>query len=243
MQVRSSRNGFTLIELLVVIAIIAILAAILFPVFSQAKEAANRTTCLNNFKQMGLAISGYLDDNNGRYPGRRQNVCLPEIPASGWDSPSGVLPTAMIWTLWRYTKNSAIWVCPSSAKRDFKSTKYRFPVGRTTAAGQSLVGWIEVPGVIPRCFTNYMSYPFSRHDAPKHRAKPEDEDPLCATGKTPTEFKEDCRTKAYLYHPWLIHDSYDPVNATHFFPHRGGLNGIFWDGHAQWFKDERFVGD
>lgn len=56
------RRGFTLIELLVVIAIIAILAAILFPVFAQAKEAAKRTTCLSNAKQMGLAMQMYVTD-------------------------------------------------------------------------------------------------------------------------------------------------------------------------------------
>ncbi len=58
--------GFTLIELLVVIAIIAILAAILFPVFAQAKSAAQKTTCLSNMKQMGTAMTLYLGDNDDR---------------------------------------------------------------------------------------------------------------------------------------------------------------------------------
>src|ERR1700722_2797741 len=64
----SSRKGFTLIELLVVIAIIAILAAILFPVFAQAKAAAKKTVCLSNGNQIGIALMLYLNDNDDTYP-------------------------------------------------------------------------------------------------------------------------------------------------------------------------------
>ncbi|MFA0757161.1 MAG: hypothetical protein YPKNTGVA_002694 [Candidatus Fervidibacter sp.] len=64
----AGRKGFTLIELLVVIAIIAILAAILFPVFSQARDKARQTTCLSNAKQVGLAVMQYQQDYNELYP-------------------------------------------------------------------------------------------------------------------------------------------------------------------------------
>lgn len=64
-----SRKGFTLIELLVVIAIIAILAAILFPVFAQAREQARRSTCLSNLKQIGLGMLMYTNDYDDTLPG------------------------------------------------------------------------------------------------------------------------------------------------------------------------------
>jgi len=73
-------KAFTLIELLVVIAIIAILAAILFPVFAQAKKAAKKTTCLSNDKQMGLAVVMYGNDNDDVSPANGEGLA----PASTW---------------------------------------------------------------------------------------------------------------------------------------------------------------
>ena len=102
------KRAFTLIELLVVIAIIAILAAILFPVFAQAKEAAKKTACLSNSKQIGTALQMYLSDNEDTYP-----------PAYYYGDPtsSGNLDLTGIhqWSgfMQPYIKNFDMFRCPS----------------------------------------------------------------------------------------------------------------------------------
>ena len=79
---RISRHAFTLIELLVVIAIIAILAAILFPVFSQAKEAAKKIQCLAGMKQIGTAMEMYNQDSDFVYPQSKQTDSKPDVDDS-----------------------------------------------------------------------------------------------------------------------------------------------------------------
>lgn len=101
------RSGFTLIELLVVIAIIAILAAILFPVFAQAKEAAKKTVCLSNMKQIGLGLQLYLNDFDDTMFFR----------AGFANSRSGLIPSANSNRWWNllipYVKASDVFRCPS----------------------------------------------------------------------------------------------------------------------------------
>ncbi|MBC7288428.1 MAG: DUF1559 domain-containing protein [Armatimonadetes bacterium] len=106
------KRGFTLIELLVVIAIIAILAAILFPVFARAREKARQTSCLSNLKQIALAGLMYLNDYDGFFfghiQGRRDNFYPPVNPFLTWAQQ--IAP---------YIKNEQIFVCPSNPGNDF----------------------------------------------------------------------------------------------------------------------------
>jgi prepilin-type N-terminal cleavage/methylation domain-containing protein len=103
----TTRKGFTLIELLVVIAIIAILAAILFPVFAQAREKARETMCLSNLKQIGLAYDQYIIDFDETTPVTDKTLVVP-----------GVVPGTVTYSTWYtdlmpYIKSWGIFLCPS----------------------------------------------------------------------------------------------------------------------------------
>jgi prepilin-type N-terminal cleavage/methylation domain-containing protein/prepilin-type processing-associated H-X9-DG protein len=99
------KRGFTLIELLVVIAIIAILAAILFPVFAKAREKARQTSCLSNLKQLALGILMYSQDYDELYPGSYWNGPPPPPWNGFWDY--------WCYQIMPYVKNNQVFVCPS----------------------------------------------------------------------------------------------------------------------------------
>jgi len=103
------KQGFTLIELLVVIAIIAILAAILFPVFQKVRENARRTACLSNMKQIGLSITQYEQDADEKSP----NGWDPYGRASGW-----------AWQVYPYVKSVGAFQCPDDGGRGPKAASY-----------------------------------------------------------------------------------------------------------------------
>lgn len=141
-NVRRSRlsRAFTLIELLVVIAIIAILAAILFPVFAQAREAARKSSCQSNFKQLATGFAMYATDFDGnmvpaatlvgtdyQFP----NGCVIGTPGCGGYA-SGSQMCCSLWghSVYPYIKNVGVFSCPSNT---FKYPGYYHPFGGVSA--------------------------------------------------------------------------------------------------------------
>ena len=232
-SLKAPRRGFTLIELLVVIAIIAILAAILFPVFAQAREAARKASCSSNLRQIGTAFQLYTQDYDEALPDRRDlKTSLPGgyMPWSGWP-PSDPRGGWAAVVLLPYTRNGGIWSCPSLAG----STVGQSPqVLQTTSTAADAIT------------TRYWLWRFDRPDFPI---------PLDNFwGKTELQAVDDLRaannpTAGLPNGPADAEMAVDP-----YFPrtiptipaairgkgvHFGGRNRLFLDGHVKYFRDAR----
>ena len=116
------KRGFTLIELLVVIAIIAILAAILFPVFARAREKARQAACLSNMKQIALGMLMYIQDYDERLPQHYMGVA-----PNRW---------SIIQMIHPYIKNVQVWDCPSASLQTA-----RYADGTPAFLGERSYGW------------------------------------------------------------------------------------------------------
>lgn len=140
------RRGFTLIELLVVIAIIAILAAILFPVFAKAREKARQASCTSNVKQISLAVLMYAQDYDERFPPERDGIDALEWYRTG----------TIVWTLYAnyqplvfpYVKNREAFICPSSRRSD-PAEQFAYDYGMNSSLSTGVppvkLGQVEVP--------------------------------------------------------------------------------------------------
>jgi prepilin-type N-terminal cleavage/methylation domain-containing protein/prepilin-type processing-associated H-X9-DG protein len=122
---RSYKSGFTLIELLVVIAIIAILAAILFPVFGRARENARRASCQSNLKQMSIAMLQYTQDYDERYPsGYFDTTDMTPPPGGSWITITGKMRWFWPQILFPYHKSTQVFVCPSQGVSTWSKGPY-----------------------------------------------------------------------------------------------------------------------
>lgn len=158
---KSPPEAFTLVELLVVIAVIGILAAMLVPVISKAKEAAKATQCLSNLHQLGLGLQMFVDQNKQRMP------TMYDRPVST-NSMFTNFPTSPDVVLANYVGSTNVWKCPSDDKELFRQT------------GSSYAWNVLVNGQAADRF-RILSMNFSSHQVPLffdkesfHKARGED---------------------------------------------------------------------
>jgi prepilin-type N-terminal cleavage/methylation domain-containing protein len=149
---RRREGGFTLIELLVVIAVIAILAALLFPVFAQAREKGRQAACLSNLKQMGMAVALYAEDHDEKYP--LGSLLMVPGPEGRWDH----MPTkccgdiaglSVAARLLPYTRSTQVFLDPSDPGGDRMTGYWDAKIGRVsywfTGGLGSGVSWATFP--------------------------------------------------------------------------------------------------
>lgn len=220
--------GFTLIELLVVIAIIAILAAILFPVFVSAKKASYRSGCLANSKQIGNALLRYIDDNDSRFPPvsywfRVLAACHNRIPRAEMDVKlQGLrfLPDFLA----PYIKNDKIWLCPAlKPAQRFENN----PIGVPTE--QNNFDWytygdnggqeLKNRGVGGNWMFNYAYYPNNIYSADGARR---------ISGEKTSIVVQPSKAMVTIEIPyWGTSPHYSDTNRTY------GVHALYFDGHAK----------
>jgi prepilin-type N-terminal cleavage/methylation domain-containing protein/prepilin-type processing-associated H-X9-DG protein len=210
------RHGFTLIELLVVIAIIAILAAILFPVFAQARDKARSSACLSNAKQLALGVTMYAQDYDETVPAAFSEWNMPL-----YSSPVGDFknyPSYWYVVIQPYVKNTAVVKCPADGDRTVP-TSYAY----------------NYPHMSYRLLYPQSLFKLASYEAPAD---------TLVFGESQAGPKQEAWTLNYLYCPvhWAPGTLKGRGDANGVaFRHAGGATLGFLDGHAKWVKKEKVV--
>jgi prepilin-type N-terminal cleavage/methylation domain-containing protein/prepilin-type processing-associated H-X9-DG protein len=213
------RRGFTLIELLVVIAIIAILAAILFPVFAQAREAARKSSCISNSKQIGLGMLMYVQDYDETFPANRPNCSHGDgggFPYWGQDG-NGIDDFHMqaqwfAFVIQPYIKNQGIFKCPSAPQGIFKDW---FSGGASTTRLRTLM-----PGI------RGLDYEWKLADAVAAR---------CGHGLSSYQFSAQ---QGMIFENWMTNAPHDSLPLQAIDP-KAAMNVTFVDGHSKWMRNSQ----
>jgi prepilin-type N-terminal cleavage/methylation domain-containing protein/prepilin-type processing-associated H-X9-DG protein len=220
------RKGFTLIELLVVIAIIAILAAILFPVFARAREKARQASCSSNLKQIALGELMYVQDFDERSQmpvagGTQWNFvggggcsgCFQRYETNWGNVCAG--PLGNYRPLNPYIKNTQLWFCPSGSGGDFRD--YGWNRGGET---RKLAAFVH-PSMTVMYAESEQSLTVGHGNIAwiAHNWQDQNTDANCCNSGPAAAGQPN-------FHPHHISDI-----------HNEGCNIAFWDGHVKWYKN------
>lgn len=214
-------KAFTLVELLIVIAIISLLAAILFPVFTRARENARRTSCMGNLRQLGLGIMQYTQDYDEYMP-------LRQITLIGKD---GVNTTSWSWRylVYPYIKSTQIFTCPSNPLR----------TSNVNTDGSGANAWPGTPtfNVSYACNGGSTGPMGDLHNTPPYLAR---KLAVLASPSTLLLVGESLKNHAYLRNDvdpiGPDEAGYSSTSALMFGGHLSTANMIFADGHAKTLK-------
>lgn len=234
---RASVRAFTLIELLVVITIIAILAAILFPVFAQAREKARSTACLSNCRQIGTAMFMYIQDYDEKYPQEHPSTSNPVVDDSNaqleiidYGSPfDKILP----YVASKDSSRTQLYICPSDPD----------PHGKGILDSSGNCTTATPPAPPPGPLSSYIINAYYLFGAILPQIPTPAQSVYVVERRSGNIPKTDyCDVH---YHPWLgevelPQSSADLVNpiAISGKRHTGGSNYVYSDGHAKWQRFE-----
>jgi prepilin-type processing-associated H-X9-DG protein/prepilin-type N-terminal cleavage/methylation domain-containing protein len=233
---KQHRMAFTLIELLVVIAIIAILAAILFPVFAQARATARKAGCQSNLKQIGLAVSMYADDYD--------EALIPQ----------GLGATLKLWRPWMqlaqpYVKNKQVFICPEAPELsrftlDDASVQSGYGMNRVHWDGDGTPGgsppdpptmdYGSLGGKRGTATLSQVVLPAGTIFATDH----EGEEVLWRYHSDKHGFVRALQADGKPY-PNNTRDSNSPAGLKAAARHGGGADYLFLDGHVRWYRPEQ----
>lgn len=231
----TKRSAFTLIELLVVIAIIALLAAILFPVFGRARENARRATCISNLKQIGLGVLQYAQDYDERYPSVYSTLVGVQPGQDGEILIDGAGYNFWQQQIFPYTKSHQIYFCPNSPSprgggdpglgtnplAAMLNSNYSFSqeIGNPPAKGLKLSAIDDSANkylLLEAGMYSFQVANFTTANPGQNYLAGSGAYGKNCTGTVLTKFQEDCRS------------------GRHF----GATVVGFADGHAKWIKDD-----